>query len=63
MRRDARMLAALLGHSMGPGEAWEVSGTWFEEVRGGSRRAPHQGGQEAWPRDPLPGVRRHLRRA
>lgn len=35
MRRDARMLAALLGHSMGPGEAWEVSGTWFEEVRGG----------------------------
>ena len=35
MRRDARMLAALLGRSMGLGEAWEVSGTWFEEVEGG----------------------------
>ena len=35
MRRDARMLAAPLGRSMGLGEAWEVSGTWFEEVEGG----------------------------
>ena len=35
MRQDARMLAALLGRSMGLGEAWEVSGTWFEEVEGG----------------------------
>ena len=58
MRRDARMLAALLGRSMGLGEAWEVSGTWSGEVEGGSRRAPRRGGQEARPRDPLPGVRR-----
>ena len=29
------MLAALLGRSMGLGEAWEVSETWFEEVEGG----------------------------
>ena len=35
MRRDARMLAALFERSMGLGEAWEVSGTWFEEVEGG----------------------------
>ena len=35
MRRDARMLAALLGRSMGLGEAWEVSGTWSGEVEGG----------------------------
>ena len=35
MRQDARMLAALFGRSMGLGEAWEVSGTWFEEVEGG----------------------------
>ena len=35
MRRDARMLAAPLGRSMGLGEAWEVSETWFEEVEGG----------------------------
>lgn len=35
MRRDARMLAALFERSMGLGEAWEVSETWFEEVEGG----------------------------
>ena len=35
MRRDARMLAALLGRSMGLGEAWEVPGTWSGEVEGG----------------------------
>ena len=35
MRRDARMLAALFERSMGLGEAWEVLGTWFEEVEGG----------------------------
>ena len=35
MRQDARMLAALFERSMGLGEAWEVSGTWFEEVEGG----------------------------
>ena len=35
MRQDARMLAALLGRSMGLGEAWEVSGTWSGEVEGG----------------------------
>ena len=35
MRQDARMLAALLGRPVGLGEAWEVSGTWFEEVEGG----------------------------
>ena len=29
------MLAALFERSMGLGEAWEVSGTWFEEVEGG----------------------------
>ena len=29
------MLAALLGRSMGLGEAWEVSGTWSGEVEGG----------------------------
>ena len=35
MRQDARMLAALLGRSMGLGEAWEVSRTWSGEVGGG----------------------------
>ena len=35
MRRDARMLAAPLGRSMGLGEAWEVLGTWSGEVEGG----------------------------
>ena len=35
MRRDARMLAALLGRPVGLGEAWEVSGTWSGEVEGG----------------------------
>ena len=35
MRQDARMLAALFGRSMGLDDAWEVSGTWFEEVEGG----------------------------
>ena len=35
MRQDARMLAALLGRSMGLGEAWEVSRTWSGEVEGG----------------------------
>ena len=35
MRQDARMLAALFERSMGLDDAWEVSGTWFEEVEGG----------------------------
>ena len=35
MRRDARMLAALLGRPVGLGEAWEVSETWSGEVEGG----------------------------
>ena len=35
MRRDARMLAALLGRPVGLGEAWEVSRTWSGEVEGG----------------------------
>ena len=35
MRRDARMLAALFERPVGLGEAWEVLGTWFEEVEGG----------------------------
>lgn len=45
MRRDARMLAALLGRSMGLGEAWEVSGTWSGEVEGGVPTSPAPG----WP--------------
>jgi transposase len=36
MARDAGMLAALFERSMGLDDAWEVTGTWFEEVEGGS---------------------------
>ena len=63
MRRDARMLAALFERSMGPGEAWEVFRDLVRGGRGGPRRAPRRGRQEARARGPLPGVRRPLRRA
>ena len=36
MVQDAGMLAALFERSMGLDDAWEVTGTWFEEVEGGS---------------------------
>jgi transposase len=36
MVQDAGMLAALFERSMGLDDAWEVTGTWFEEVEGGA---------------------------